>query len=209
VTTVLLVRHGATDWNLEMRAQGHADVPLNERGRSEAREVAAALSGIELAAVYSSDLARAADTAEPIAAVHGLAVTTDPDWREIDQGDWTGLTDEQIKARWPERWGWARHWTARPGGESPEEVQRRTLTGLRRVARAHPDGVVVVVSHGAAIRTVAAACLGLDGPEAARVRGLANGGIMSLQAELHDGRLVLADLERWDGRTPSGDDPNQ
>jgi broad specificity phosphatase PhoE len=209
VTTVVLVRHGVTDWNLEMRAQGRADVPLNERGRGEAREVAAALSGLDVAAVYSSDLRRAAETAEAIASVHALEVRTDPDLREIDQGEWTGLTDDEIRARWPHLWGRNRHFNARPGGESPGQVQRRVLRALTRIAAAHPHEIVVAVSHGAAIRTVAAASLGLRGRDAARIRGLANGGIVSLEARLERDDLVLESLERWDGRTPSDADPNQ
>ena len=209
MTTVVLVRHGVTDWNLEMRAQGRADVPLNERGRAEAREVAAALSGLDVTAVYSSDLRGAAETAEAIAAVHALEVRTDEDLREIDQGEWTGLTDHEIKARWPHLWGPNRHFHARPGGESPDQVQRRVLRALDRIVAAYPHAIVVVVGHGAAIRTVAAASLGLSGRDAARIRGLGNGGIVSLDARMDDGRLVLEHLERWDGRTPSRADPNQ
>ena len=209
VTTVLLVRHGATDWNVAMRAQGQCDIPLNDLGRSQAREVAAALAGLDVAAVYSSDLARARHTADAIAAAHGLEVTTDGAFREIDQGEWTGLTDEEIRRRWPERWGTMRHHTARPGGESPEQVCRRALTGLRRVVTTHPEGVVVVVSHGAAIRTLVAEALGYRGRAAARVRGLANGGIVSVTAEADGAGVLLSDLQRWDGRTPARDDPNQ
>jgi broad specificity phosphatase PhoE len=209
VTTVLLVRHGATEWNIEKRAQGQSDIPLNDLGRSQAREVAAALSGLDLAAIYSSDLARARDTAEAIARVHGLEVTTDAAFREIDQGDWTGLTDVEIRRRWPDRWGVLRHHIARPRGESPDDVCRRALGGLRRVVTEHPEGVVVVVSHGAAIRTLAAEALGYRGRAAARVRGLANGGIVSVTAEADAAGVLLSDFQRWDGRAPACDDPNQ
>lgn len=209
MTTILLVRHGATDWNVALRAQGQSDIPLNDLGRSQAREVAAALSGLALAAVYSSDLARARHTADAIATAHGLEVTTDTAFREIDQGEWTGLTDEEIRRRWPDRWGTMRHHTPRPGGESPEEVCRRALGGLRRVVAAHPHGLVAVVSHGAAIRTLVADALGFRGRAAARVRGLANGGIVSVTAEANGAGIVLSDLQRWDGRAPARDDPNQ
>jgi broad specificity phosphatase PhoE len=209
VTTVLLVRHGVTDWNLELRAQGQADIGLNDRGRTEAREVAAALGGLDVVAVYSSDLKRAYHTAQAIAAAHGLSVTTDPAFREIDQGEWTGLTVQEIRRRWPMLSGRARDYSARPGGETPDDLRRRMLEGLRRVVEAHARGVVVVVSHGAAIRAVAAEGLGYRGRDASRVRGLANGGVLSLRAGISDGRLVLSDLERWDGREPSLEDPNQ
>jgi glucosyl-3-phosphoglycerate phosphatase len=209
ITTVLLVRHGATDWNFELRAQGHADVELNEAGRAQARSAAAALASVRLDAVYASDLRRALDTARPIAETHGLEVTVDPDLREIDQGQWTGLTDEEIRARWPERWGPARHYSRRPGGESPAQVRARALGGVDRIVSVHPNGTVVVVSHGVTIRTVIAQALGLDDRGSATLRGLSNGGIVSLEARRCNGRLELGDLTRHDGLTPARDDPNQ
>jgi broad specificity phosphatase PhoE len=208
-TTILLVRHGATDWNFELRAQGHADVALNQAGRAQAREAAESLAARRVDAVYASDLARAVDTARPIAAVHGLAVITDTSFREIDQGEWTGLTDEEIRRRWPESWGRARYYSARPGGESPSQVRRRALAGLARVVAAHPDGTVVIVSHGVTIRTLVAESLGCDERASARLRGVANGGIVKLEAGLADGRLVLGGFEREDGLAPARDDPNQ
>ena len=206
---VVLVRHGATEWNETKRAQGQADIPLSARGRAQAQEVARELRGLDVTAVYSSDLVRALDTARAIAAEHDLDVTVDPGFREVDQGEWTGLKTSEIKERWPELWGAARHYTARPGGESPHQVRERALTALERVARAHPGETVVVVSHGGTIRWLSAEALGYDDRESARIRGLFNGGAVSLRAEARDGRVVLSDLTRLDKKSPDLDDPNQ
>lgn len=208
MTAVYLVRHGATTWNHSKRAQGQADIDLNETGHRQAIATAEELSHVPVDAVYASDLVRAYKTAEPIARAHGLEVRTDPAFREIDQGEWEGLRVDEIRRRWPELWGPARHYSARPGGESPAEVRARALEGLANVVRAHPDGHVVVVSHGGTIRWVSAEALGYDDRRSARIRGLGNGAVVKLTASIEDGRLVLSDLERLDGNTTDLDDPN-
>ena len=103
MTTILLARHGETDWNLERRVQGHTDRPLNESGRAQALALADRLSTESLDAVYSSDLARARETAAVIAARHGLDVIETSDLREKDFGSWEGMTDTEIMARFPQR----------------------------------------------------------------------------------------------------------
>ena len=208
MTTVYLVRHGATEWNHSKRAQGQADIDLNEAGYKQAIAVAEELSHERLDAVYSSDLRRALFTAEPIAKTHGLEVRTDPVFREIDQGEWEGLHVDEIRRRWPELWGPARHYSTRPGGESPQQVRHRALEGLARVVAAHPDGTVAIVSHGGTIRWLSAEALGYDDRRSARIRGLGNGAVVALTAELKDGSLVLGDLRRLDGNTTDLDDPN-
>ena len=208
MTTVYLVRHGATEWNIDKRAQGMADIPLTQKGKEEAQLAREQLANVPLDAVYSSDLSRAFETARTIAASHGLEVQTDPDFREIDQGEWTGLPVDEIKERWPDMWGPARHYSTRPGGESPMQVRERALAGLRRVIETYPEGNVVIVSHGGTIRWISAEVLGYDDRRSARIRGLGNGGIVSLEASLNDGHLVLGNLTRLDGNTPDLDDPN-
>lgn len=146
MTTILLARHGETDWNLEGRFQGHADPPLNETGRAQARELAERLRGIEVDVVYSSDLRRALETAEIVAARKELRVTVDPGLREIDVGSWSGLTRAQIEERF------------RPGehhdGETREEHLARILEAVERIARAHPGERVLIVSHGGSLRAL-------------------------------------------------------
>src|SRR5512142_1067190 len=130
MTSLWLVRHGQTDWNLEGRYQGQSDVPLNATGLSQAAVFAASLDGQRFDALYSSDLARAYQTAEVIANKVGLPVQTDPRLREINQGEWQGRTLTEIKSIYIESAQAKRVTidpvTARaPGGESVCEVSQR------------------------------------------------------------------------------------
>ena len=146
---LLLVRHGETDWNRQHRVQGHTDVPLNATGRGQAEALAERLETTTLAAVYSSDLARARETAETIARSQGLDVVTDAALREKNFGSWEGLTDVEIAERFPEavrgRWG---------DGETTEDVAGRVLPAIERIRARHPVGTVVVVTHGGPMRLV-------------------------------------------------------
>lgn len=162
MTTILLVRHGETDWNRERRLQGQTDRPLNEDGRAQAAELARALASEPLDGIYASDLARALDTARIVAAGHGLDVVALRELRERDFGSWEGLTDDEIVARFPD----ARD--GRPWGdaETREELAGRVLGALGRIAADHPDGVVLVVSHGGPIRAVMRHCSPEDDPPA-------------------------------------------
>lgn len=208
MTRLFLVRHGATEWNKQKLAQGMADIELTEDGRKQAIEIAERLSHENLTAVFSSDLKRASDTAGPIALAHGLEVITDKRLREIDQGEWTGLHVDEIKRRWPDLWGPARHYSARPGGESPEQVRTRALAAIRDIIEAHPQGSVAVVSHGGTIRWISAEALGYDALRSARIRGVGNGALVCVSGALQDGRALLSDLQRLDGHTVDLDDPN-
>lgn len=150
MTTLLLVRHGETDWNAERRWQGHADVPLNERGREQARALAEELADTEIDAIYASDLSRARDTAEAVGTRLGIPVVTDPALREIDVGPIEGLTAEESKGI--DSWQ----------GEPKEAHAQRILDALRRIAERHPAERVLVVTHGGSMRRVHEH-LGLEG----------------------------------------------
>lgn len=208
MTIVYLVRHGQTEWNSSKRAQGQADIALDARGHEQAIAAAFELSRTKIDGVYSSDLMRAVDTARPIAESHGLEVQVMPEFREIDQGEWEGLHVDEIKERWPDLWGPARHYSARPGGESPQQVRKRALEGLAKVVSEHPEGDVAIVSHGGTIRWLAAEALGYDDKRSARIRGLGNGQMVRIEGRLEDGDLHLGNLVRLDGATPDLDDPN-
>lgn len=149
MTTFLLVRHGQTDWNLERRVQGHADRPLNETGRAQAHALADELDGTTIDAVYSSDLARALETARILGRRLGLPVAVTPDLREKHFGTWEGLTDQEVLSRFPHAregpWG---------DGETTDEMTERVVAGLRRIAAAHPGGQVLVVAHGGPLRAL-------------------------------------------------------
>ena len=176
MTELLLVRHGETDWNRDRRFQGHADPPLNETGREQAHALAAELTseGIEL--VYTSDLARAVETAEIVAARLGADVRSMRDLREIDVGEWQGLTWQEIEERYPDG---ARSWRARgygwETGETYEELGDRVVAALRRIASDHPEERVLVVGHGGTIRATRAFIEGLSVPESrSRSRAIGN-----------------------------------
>ena len=148
---VVLVRHGATDWNLEGRCQGSSDRALCEAGERQAEEVAANLSQIKLGAVYSSGLIRARRTAQFISRRHGLPVRIENDVRELDHGALEGLTFDEIKEQYPDfiqRWRTEPAELQVPGGERLIDVQQRAWEGLNRIVERHDESeTVVVVSH--------------------------------------------------------------
>jgi len=152
MTTLLLVRHGETDWNAEGRLQGHTDRPLSDYGRRQARELAGDLEDEALEAIYSSDLARARETAEIVGERLDLPVVLDPDLREKDWGTWEGLNAvERDRVEFV--------------GETTEAHQERMLGALRRIAARHPgDQRVLVVTHGGSMRRVQTAAMGMAMP---------------------------------------------
>src|SRR4051794_31240105 len=162
VTTLLLVRHGETEWNRAGRWQGHSDTPLNDAGREQARKLAAELSDVDV--VYSSDLARARETAEILAQPLGLEVRVDPHLRERGFGAWEGKTSAEIEAEFGEehaRWlAGAAH-----GAEDAEpfsDFATRVRAFVDDVLEEHPDQTVLIVAHGGSVRAVHALAAGLD-----------------------------------------------
>ena len=157
MTEFLLVRHGETDWNVERRFHGHADPHLNENGRRQARALAEQLVDARLDAIYASDLARARETADIVGARTGIAVVPLRELREIDVGDWQGLTWDEIKARFPDsaqKWSDQGHgWT---GGETYDDLGERVVRALRSIADERPAARVLIVGHGGTIRAVRA-----------------------------------------------------
>jgi broad specificity phosphatase PhoE len=171
VATILLARHGESDWNAERRWQGHADRPLTERGRSQAAVLAERLTSIRLNAVYASDLRRAVDTAAAVAARQGVVVRTLAELREVDVGSWSGLTRAEAEARFPD--GFRRWLDGGPGwddGETYAAMSERVVGAVRRIATVHEDRPVLVVCHGGPIRALHAAALGLDVDAYRRIR---------------------------------------
>jgi len=162
-TTILLARHGETDWNAVGRWQGHTDRALTERGRHQAVELAERLANDEIDAVYSSDLRRAVETAEPVAKRLGLPLQTLPELREVDVGTWAGLTRGEVAERFPDgfrRWSeWQTGWE---DGETYDEMGDRVVGAILRLAGEHPGERILVVSHGGAIRALHAAAAGID-----------------------------------------------
>lgn len=164
MTKVILVRHGQTLWNHEMKYQGHTDIALTEEGIRQAELVAVRLADEPITAVYASDLSRAFVTAEHIAAKHGLIVASVPALREICFGDWEGLTYDGIDERWPglleKLYSFADE-VEIPGGESFPIVKERAYAAVCELVNKHPGETIAIVSHGGTIRSIICAVLNL------------------------------------------------
>ena len=170
MTTILLARHGETDWNREGRFQGHADPPLNATGHAQAAELAAELKDVELAAVHSSPLRRALETAQRVAAEHGLEPVAIDALREVDVGSWQGLTRPEIETRYPEQFArWLDYDQGWEDGESYEEMGRRAVAALLELAAAHAGERVLAVTHGGPIRAAFAFADGTSHADARRL----------------------------------------
>ncbi|WP_448613352.1 bifunctional RNase H/acid phosphatase [Modestobacter sp. URMC 112] len=164
VTTVThLLRHGRTEHTPERRFSGSSDVALSQLGRAEAAAAAQHLAGRGIDVIVASPLQRTRQTAEAAAEVLGVPVTTDPDLRELDFGDWEGLTAAEAQAKSPlafRRWSGAIDVRA-PGGESIAEVSTRVARARRRVLEQHAGTTVLLVSHVTPIKLMLAAGLGV------------------------------------------------
>ena len=165
VRRLVLWRHGRTAWNVEGRAQGTTDVPLDDVGRRQARDSAARLASLQPGSIWSSDLSRAADTAAELAVLTGLSIRTDPRLQEINLGERQGLTLDELRERFPEVWRAFVSGEELPrakGGESePEVADRVSQTMHEAIERLTPGEVGVLVSHGVAIRVGLCRFLGL------------------------------------------------
>ena len=181
---LVLLRHGRTEWNVTGRFQGQAEVPLDEVGRQQAAAAAPLVAAFEPVSIFSSDLLRTCQTAEPLAALTGLEVQTDKRLREIHVGSWEGLLGEEIRARDPELAG--RVWRGEdvrrsPTGESPQEVADRVAEALTEIAETADDGATIaVVTHGLAGRVGACRFVGLPFEQWRLFGGLANCAWISL-----------------------------
>ncbi|WP_298820862.1 histidine phosphatase family protein [Chloroflexus sp.] len=163
---LIFVRHGETPWNRTLQYQGHAPVPLNERGREQALRAAQRLMRHGAVALYSSDLPRAWETATIIGMHLKLNPVAMPEWREIDVGLWEGLTPDELYQRFPDH---MREYdrdparTARLGGESYAQLQARVIRAFHRIEASHQAGdTIIVVSHGGSIRALFCHIIGLD-----------------------------------------------
>jgi broad specificity phosphatase PhoE len=193
VTTILLARHGETDWNLQGRFQGHADPPLNDTGRAQAAELAHALRSEPLAAVYSSPLQRAFETARIVAAAHNLAPIALDALREVDVGSWSGLTRVELEQRFPEQFErWLSYEHGWDDGETYEEMGRRVVTALLELAARHAGERILAVTHGGPIRAALAFADGTTHAEARR-RGPAIGNAFVAEFAVEAGALRRLD----------------
>lgn len=184
MTQLVLIRHGETEMNRELRFQGQVDVALNAVGHEQARRVAARLAGEPADAVYASDLLRARQTATPIAGELALRPVADRGLREQDFGAVDGMRVDDIRRDHPDAWQrWLRFEEdfAMPRGESTRAFHARVMEAIRRVVAAHPAQTVVVVTHGGVLDMIwrTARSLGLGGP---RQSEIPNAGVNRVRA---------------------------
>jgi broad specificity phosphatase PhoE len=148
---IILVRHGATDWNLQGRCQGSSDRDLSELGMRQAEQISALFSQEKIQAIYSSKLRRARQTAEVISRPHDLPVLIEDGVRELDHGELEGLTFDEIKTSYGEfltRWRSEPADIHVPGGERLADVAERAWNGLNEIAERHREAErILVVSH--------------------------------------------------------------
>lgn len=173
-TDLILIRHGETDWNRELRFQGHVDVALNDTGHEQARRLGLALAQESIHHIVCSDLLRAQQTATPAAQQLGLPVIATVSLREQNFGVAEGLRADEVRSRHPRAWeDWLRfqadHGMA--GGETPRQFHARVLAALGDIAGRHAGQTVLVVTHGGVLDMVwrSALTLGLDGPRRSEI----------------------------------------
>lgn len=155
---IYVIRHGQTEWNAIGRWQGTLHVTLNETGREQAAQLAAYYQNTPISAVYSSDLARAFETAQALAAARGLEAIPDERLREVHLGALQGLTRDEIIAQYRQDWDEMHvnyfEWLPPGGGETRRQVQTRMFEALNDIAARHPGEEIALVSHGLAIRVM-------------------------------------------------------
>jgi alpha-ribazole phosphatase len=159
---LFLIRHGQTDWNLNRRFQGQSDVPLNETGRQQANALAKRLSSQTFDAVYSSDLQRATETAKICRSDWQSDLRQDPRLREVNFGDWEGLTYTEIKEKYPDSLAtWERdvYSSSPPNGETLADLAQRVQSFLDDLPQKHNDQTILVVAHGGVLQVMI--CLAL------------------------------------------------
>ena len=190
-----LIRHAETEWNKAMKFQGQTDIPLIEDGRQQAAALGRRMSSLKLDALYSSDLVRAYETAQIVASHHNKQVEIVPELKELNFGEWEGLTHSEIKKNYPEElklW-WNNPFSINvPGGESFRELSERAVNAIKKIVKKHSDGQVAVVSHGGVIRCIIGYTMGIAPAKYWRLR-LNNTSVSILDFPRHedDGILTL------------------
>ena len=162
---LVLVRHGETEWNKLGKFQGHFDIGMNARGKSQAKETARAVMEWNHTAVYTSPLSRTTEMAEEISQLGGRPVVPVPGLKELNLGDLEGVTGEEMRTGWPEVYAAWRDNPApvcMPNGESLAQLQDRAWNSLLELEKAHgQDESLIIVSHNFTIRALIGKVLGM------------------------------------------------
>jgi glucosyl-3-phosphoglycerate phosphatase len=188
---VFVARHGETEWNRDGRWQGQGGPGLNETGRDQAGALAARLAALKPDALYTSDLARATETAEIITAATGLTAIADAGLREVDVGDWRGLTRKQVSRSHPEGYRrWLKGQAGWDGGETYDEMHTRVVAAVAAIVAGATGERIAIISHGGAVRALVAHAVGLPRHERLRIDGARNCSLTTLLYSSDGIRLV-------------------
>lgn len=188
-TTLVVLRHGQTDWNHQRRFQGQADIELNATGIKQAEAVGARLKRLSFDAVYASPLSRAYETARIVAP--DADIQTDPRLMEINVGTWAGRTWDEVIAEMPDyeqRYANGVDFRRSPSGETLAELVERGRPAMLEIASRHEDQTVLVVSHGLFLNRVIHSLLGVEG----RVLGSLDNAHYSQLGHVHDAWRLVA-----------------
>jgi len=191
-TRLIFIRHAQSTWNEVRRWQGHANPPLAENGRRQATLLAQRLAKWKIDCLYTSDLARAAETAEIVGAALGITPILDPLWRERGFGALEGLTSEEIAVQFPEAWAsrMVGPMTGVSGAEMQTDVVARSSVACSNLLTRHRDQTVAIVSHGGMILTTLVHLLGLPPSGHSLLTGGRNTSISRVTIEDGHTRLV-------------------
>jgi probable phosphoglycerate mutase len=176
VSRLIIWRHGRTEWNATRRVQGQTDVGLDEVGIAQAADAAERVARRDPTVIISSDLRRATMTAQPLADLTGLPVTLDARLRERHFGPWQGLTDTEIRERYPADFArWISEGITNPEIETVDDLTKRAAAAFRdAVDQIGSDGVAVLATHGGTARVGIASMLGWPEPVWRTLGGLHN-----------------------------------
>jgi probable phosphoglycerate mutase len=192
ITTVLLIRHGETDWNADRRWQGHLDIPLNEEGKQQGRALAKRLKDLPIRALYCSDLQRASLTAEILAEQLGVRPVYEPAWRERDVGAFSGLTSDEVRDKYPHVWAEMQQGILNPpDGENHKQFYARAGAAFEQLLQRHTGECVAVVSHGGTIANVVAYVLEIGPGSYGRLALRGNTGLSIIEAGPKGRRVTL------------------
>jgi alpha-ribazole phosphatase len=193
LTKIILIRHGETEWNKNSRCMGHTNIELSPEGERQAHALAKRMKGMKLSAIYASDLDRAFRTAEIIAREHGLTVQKKELLRELNFGEWEGLTYAQVEEKDRQRLqAWMKDIAnaAPPGGEAFSNLKERALAALQEIVQVHPEETVAVVSHGGTIKTIL--CSIVDAPLRHNWRFQQDNGAINILEFYEDGAVICS-----------------
>lgn len=190
-TTLLLIRHGLTDWNVSAKWQGHTDIPLNDVGHQQAEKLAQRLAHWPIRAIISSDLQRCKQTAVALAAPHQLQPIWDAAWRERDVGDFAGHTTEEVRRLHPDIWAKSRNGLIDPpNGEPFVQLRQRAITAYRQAVAAYPQQTVAIVSHGGIIHVLIREIIGIDPAQYGRFSLRGNTGLSIVEVTQYGAYLT-------------------